>query len=62
MQAMGIQPQTRHGNALVRGYAISDRPFMAAWPMQLVVDGLLGPQCPPNTDTFNAVMEVRTSP
>lgn len=55
---MGLAPQTRHGNALVRGYALAERPFAAFWPLQLVLDGSLGPLCRPNTDTFNAVMEV----
>lgn len=59
MQAMGIRPTTQHGNALVRGFAITNRPFMAGWPLQLVTDGMLGPRCRPDTNTFNAIMEVQ---
>ncbi|KAK9786294.1 hypothetical protein WJX73_001678 [Symbiochloris irregularis] len=57
MPAMGITPTISHANALVRAYAVMDRPFATWWPLSLVMDGTLGPLCRPNTDTFNAVMQ-----
>ena len=53
-----MPPETRHANALIRGVAISRYPHEADQALQIILGGSLGPDCRPNMDTYNALLEV----
>ena len=59
LQALGVPPETRHANALIRGVAVSRYPHEANKALAIILGGCLGADCRPNMDTYNAVLEVR---